>query len=49
MKKGIEKGIEKGKVEVIIRLLNTGKFSAAEIAVYTDVSEEFIRGVANLK
>lgn len=41
----IEKGIEKGKEQVVKNLLAVGKFSVAEIAGFVAVSEAFVRKV----
>lgn len=43
--KGIEKGIEKGKKEVVGNLLAAGKFSVSEIANFASVTEGFVQKV----
>lgn len=39
---GMEKGMEKGKAEVVKNLLTAGKFSITEIANFANVSEAFV-------
>ena len=45
IEEGIEKGIEKGKEQVVKNLLTAGKFSVAEIAGFTGVTEAFVKKV----
>lgn len=54
MKKGLERGLEKGEerksFEVVSRMLESGRFSVSEIANFADVSEDFVKKVQeNLK
>ena len=42
---GIEKGIEKGKEQVVQNLLSIKKFTIAEIANFTNVTEAFVKKV----
>ncbi len=48
-KEGVEKGIEKGaeqkSYEFVVKLLDAGKFTVAEIANYATVSEDFVKKV----
>lgn len=46
---GIEKGIEKGKLQVVQNLLNAGKFTIAEIAGFAGVTEAFVKKVKGKK
>jgi predicted transposase YdaD len=45
MEKGMEKGREEGKGEIVRNLLKTGKFSIAEIANFASMSENFVRKI----
>ena len=38
-----EKGIEKGKTEVVANLISTGNFSISQIANFANVPESFVR------
>lgn len=49
IEKGIERGIERGEekksIEVVTKMLQSGKFSISEIANFTEVSEDFVKKV----
>ena len=46
---GVEEGIEKGELkkshEVVLKLLQAGKFTVSEIANFASVSEAFVQDV----
>ena len=43
---GIEKGMEKSLAVIVTRLLKQGKHSLSDITLFLDVSEDFVRKVA---
>jgi predicted transposase/invertase (TIGR01784 family) len=49
LEEGREEGREEGKAEVVKNLLNTGKFSIAEIANFANVPEALVRKVKKIK